>query len=75
MSGPPNRLTVRARGETWQLADPETELSALLGWWLPVTSLRAWLIGLPDPLYESRETIGADGLLHELEQQLKSQGE
>jgi outer membrane lipoprotein LolB len=70
VSGPPDRLVVNARGETWELDDPEADLSALLGWWLPVSSLPAWLVGLPDPLYESRETFGADGLLHELEQRL-----
>lgn len=47
--GPPERLTVRAGGETWELADPEPELSALLGWWLPVRSLDAWLLGYADP--------------------------
>ena len=49
VSGPPERLTVRARGETWELADPEPELSAMLGWWIPVRSLNAWLLGYADP--------------------------
>lgn len=49
VSGPPDRLTVTARGETWELADPEPELSAMLGWWLPVRSLDAWLLGHADP--------------------------
>ena len=49
VSGPPDRLTVTARGETWELADPEPELSDMLGWWLPVRSLDAWLLGHADP--------------------------
>ena len=49
VSGPQERLTVRAGGETWELADPEPELSALLGWWLPVRSLDSWLLGHADP--------------------------
>ena len=49
VSGPPERLTVRAGGETWELADPEPELSAILGWWLPVRSFNAWLLGYADP--------------------------
>jgi len=53
VSGPPERLTVRARGETWELEDPEPELSAMLGWWLPVRSLDAWLLGHPDPDFEA----------------------
>ena len=51
--GPPERLTVRAGGETWELQDPEPELSAMLGWWLPVRSLDAWLLGHPDPDFEA----------------------
>ena len=49
VSGPSDRLTVQAGGETWELADPEPELSDMLGWWLPVRSLDAWLLGYPDP--------------------------
>ena len=49
VSGPPERLTVRTGGETWELADPEPELSAMLGWWLPVRSLNDWLLGYADP--------------------------
>ena len=53
ISGPPERLTVRAGGETRELQDPEPELSAMLGWWLPVRSLDAWLLGHPDPDFEA----------------------
>lgn len=49
VSGPPERLTVNAGGETWELEDPEPELSAMLGWWLPVRSLDDWLLGYADP--------------------------
>src|SRR5690606_7718244 len=37
----PDGMTVTARGERRELADPETDLSALLGWWMPVESLDA----------------------------------
>ena len=60
VSGPPERLTVRAGGETWELHDPEPELSAMLGWWLPVRSLGAWLLGHPDPDFGSDTQFGPD---------------
>ncbi len=70
IAGPPERLTVRARGETWELTDPEPELSALLGWWLPVRSLRAWLLGFSDPAFSTNEEFGPDRMLQSLEQRL-----
>ena len=57
VSGPPERLTVRAGGETWELADPEPELSAMLGWWLPVRSLDDWLLGYADPDFEAHQQL------------------
>lgn len=57
VSGPPDRLTVTARGETWELADPEPELSAMLGWWLPVRSLDAWLLGHADPDFGAEQQL------------------
>ena len=70
VAGPPERLTVRARGRTWELSDPEPELSALLGWWLPVRSLNAWLLGFSDPMYSSDEEFGPGPALQTLEQRL-----
>jgi outer membrane lipoprotein LolB len=70
VSGTPQALTLTARGETRVLVDPETELSALLGWWLPVGSLHAWLLGLPDGAFPAQTELGADGTLASLEQRL-----
>jgi outer membrane lipoprotein LolB len=70
ISGTPNELTVSARGETRRLEDPENQLSELVGWWLPVTSLPAWLRGLPDPGFPAATHPGADGTLASLEQRL-----
>jgi outer membrane lipoprotein LolB len=70
VSGSPNSLTVTARGDTRVLSDPETQLSELLGWWLPVGSLHAWLLGLPDPGFESMTEVGNDGTLAALDQRL-----
>ena len=69
--GPLDRLTVRAGGETRELADPETELSELLGWWLPVRSLSAWLLGYPDPEFGAEQELGStSAALETLDQRL-----
>ncbi len=68
ITGPPDRLMVRARGEDWELTDPEAELSALLGWWLPVESLSSWLLGFPDPRFPAETSLGPDDALQSLEQ-------
>ncbi len=68
--GTPSHMTFTARGETRTLTDPEAELSGLLGWWLPVGSLHAWLLGLTDPAFRASAEKGADGTLSALEQRL-----
>ena len=70
VAGTPAELTFTARGETRTLTDPEAELSALLGWWLPVTSLPSWLLGLPDRTFRATTEAGVDGTLAALEQRL-----
>jgi outer membrane lipoprotein LolB len=70
VSGTPSALTVTSRGDTRMLSDPETQLSELLGWWLPVGSLHAWLLGLPDPAFNAATQPGPDGTLASFEQRL-----
>jgi outer membrane lipoprotein LolB len=70
VAGSPTDLTFTARGETRQLTDPEAELPALLGWWLPVASLHSWLLGLPDAGFRATTEPGVDGTLAALEQRL-----
>lgn len=70
VAGPPGALTVTARGETRTLTDPETELSELVGWWLPVASLPHWLLGFPDTGFRAETEAGADGTLAALDQRL-----
>jgi outer membrane lipoprotein LolB len=70
VEGPPDELKVTARGETRTLTDPETELSELIGWWLPVASLPHWLLGFPDDGFPAVTQPGADGTLAAIEQRL-----
>jgi outer membrane lipoprotein LolB len=62
-------LTVRNGDDVRVLRDPEIELSEMVGWWLPVTSLEHWLIGQPDPDFPSgRLALGPLGTLATLRQ-------
>lgn len=70
VTGSPQQMTVRARGEQRVLEDPEAELSALLGWWMPVDSLSAWLLGLPDPEHSAATRFGPNAALEALDQRL-----
>jgi outer membrane lipoprotein LolB len=70
VAGEPDALTVTARGESRTLTDPESELSELLGWWLPVASLPHWLLGFPDAGFRGETEAGADGTLAALDQRL-----
>ena len=70
VNGTPSALTVTARGDTRVLADPEAQLSEIVGWWLPIASLHAWLLGLPDPAFKASTEPGADGTLASLDQRL-----
>jgi len=37
------------RGDVISLADVESDLNARYGWAIPITSLRFWILGIPDP--------------------------
>lgn len=58
LAGTEASLTVESRGETEVLTDPERQLSEMLGWWLPVTSIEHWLLGRADPDYEADSARG-----------------
>jgi outer membrane lipoprotein LolB len=70
VSGSPTQLTVTTRGERHVLEDPETDLSELLGWWMPVESLPDWLLGLPDPSFPADLDFGPGTALDALDQRL-----
>jgi outer membrane lipoprotein LolB len=55
-------------GTRTPLIDPETELYERYGWTIPVTSLRYWALGIPDPSYEAVTDVDDAGKLVSLEQ-------
>ena len=55
-------------GEVTEMRDAETELYRRYGWTIPVTSLRYWALGIPDPSSPAETTFGDHGRLTRLEQ-------
>lgn len=80
VSGPLGVGTVRFRGdrhqvvvteeggEVTELRDAEAELRRRYGWTIPVSSLRYWALGIPDPALPASTRVGAEGRLQWLEQ-------
>lgn len=48
--------------------DAESLLYAQFGWWVPVSGLRYWLRGLPDPQQAAQTTLDDNGRLTQLQQ-------
>ena len=55
-------------GEVTELDDAERDLRARYGWTIPVTSLRFWALGIPDPSSASEVQLDEAGLMTELGQ-------
>lgn len=68
VEGDESSLTVVSQGETQVLDDPERQLSEMLNWWLPVTSVEHWLLGEADPDFEAQSTRGQFDTLATLNQ-------
>lgn len=68
VEGDSSSLTVVSQGETQVLSDPERQLSEMLNWWLPVTSVEHWLLGEADPDFAAQSTRGEFDTLATLDQ-------
>ncbi len=70
INGNRRELTVTDRdGVVTELHDAEVELRQMYGWTIPVTSLRYWALGIPDPASPAETEFGTDGRLVKLRQQ------
>ncbi len=70
INGDRHELTVTDRdGTVTELVDAEVELRQMYGWTIPVTSLRFWALGIPDPASPADAEFSADGQLSKLRQQ------
>lgn len=69
LNGDHRELTVTdGDGGVTELEDAETELRQMYGWTIPVTSLRYWALGIPDPASPAETELGDDGRLRKLHQ-------
>jgi outer membrane lipoprotein LolB len=70
INGDRRKITVTDRnGAVTELHDAEVELRQMYGWTIPVTSLRFWALGIPDPGSPAETEFGEDGQLSKLRQQ------
>ena len=65
--GPEVTLTERD-GTVTELMDSEAELRYRYGWTIPVTSLRFWTLGIPDPSSPADVEFNEEGQMSELSQ-------
>ena len=64
INGNQRELTVTdGDGMVTELDDAEAELRQMYGWTIPVTSLRYWALGIPDPADPAETNFGEDGQL------------
>lgn len=66
-----NGETVRVTdndGKVTELEDADAGLRRMYGWSLPVTSLRYWALGIPDPMSPATTEFGEKGRLAGIEQ-------
>ena len=69
INGDDRELTLTDRnGVVTELQDAEVELRQMYGWTIPVTSLRFWALGIPDPASPAETEFGDDGHLKTLRQ-------
>ena len=70
INGDDRDMTLTDRdGVVTALDDAEVELRERYGWTIPVTSLRFWALGIPNPASSSEVGFNADGQMNELRQQ------
>lgn len=69
LNGDHRELTLTdSKGTVTELEDAEVDIRRLYGWTIPVTSLRYWALGIPDPAMPAETEFGDDGQLARLQQ-------
>lgn len=63
------QVTLEANGRRYVADDPETLMQQVLGWRLPLSGLRYWVMAVPSPAGESRIERDAGGQISLLQQQ------
>ena len=69
VNGDGRELTLMDRGGVvTELDDAEVDLKARYGWTIPITSLRFWALGIPDPSLPSNVKFNRDGQMSYMRQ-------
>lgn len=69
IQGDANWMVVEdSSGDRWGSRDPAAELEARTGWRVPLTKLRWWMLGLPDPGVDAQTDVDGAGRLVRLRQ-------
>ena len=69
INGDHRELTLTEQnGTVTELDDAEADLRMRYGWTIPVTSLRYWALGIPDPSVPAEVEFNEEGLMERLEQ-------
>lgn len=69
LNGDHRELTLTdSQGIVTELEDAEADIRRLYGWTIPVTSLRYWALGIPDPAVPAETEFGDDGRLASMRQ-------
>ncbi len=58
-----------SNGDEWELTSPQAELRQRIGWSVPLTGMRFWMLALPDPATPADLEFDDAGFLRRLEQQ------
>ena len=69
IDGQGSRISVTDQdGQLTEMQDAEFELRLKYGWTIPVSSLRYWVLGIPDPALAAETEFDEEGLLSSLRQ-------
>ncbi|GMQ96647.1 MAG: lipoprotein insertase outer membrane protein LolB [Gammaproteobacteria bacterium] len=69
LAGEPGHVTLQtSKRESWVAADPDALLADRLGWRIPVSGLRYWILGIPDPGLAADKVLDDAGRLKRLQQ-------
>lgn len=68
ITGDRKRVLVRTREGEYDTPDPEQWIQGRMGWTLPISGLRYWVLGLPAPQSEASIELNLEGQAVALEQ-------
>jgi outer membrane lipoprotein LolB len=69
VDGDGDRITLTDEdGEVTKMSDAEADLRQRYGWTIPLSSLRYWVLGVPDPARPAQLEFGAEGMLLSMQQ-------